>query len=131
MIGIDTNILVRFITQDDPYQSAIANAFMASLTADKPGFIPLVTIVELWWVLSRGYKLSRAQCIQATATLLASQQLVIEAEPLVWDALLLVEQTNSDLSDCLIAGCARASGCNSVVTFDRNAVKATGMQLLT
>jgi predicted nucleic-acid-binding protein len=130
LIGIDTNILVRYIVQDDTQQAAIANSFLESLTPEIPGFIALVSIAELGWVLNRQYKLIRTQFTQVLQTLLDSPQLCLEDEKSVRGALLLFEQTNADFDDCLIACCAHSSGCDYVATFDKNAATALGMQLL-
>jgi predicted nucleic-acid-binding protein len=61
MIAIDTNVLVRFLTQDDPEQAAAASAFMRGLTPAAPGFISREVMVELVWVLERAYRFSRAE----------------------------------------------------------------------
>jgi predicted nucleic-acid-binding protein len=130
LIGIDTNVLVRYITQDDQRQSESANTFIESLTKSNPGFISLVSLVELCWVLNRGYRLSRAQFILALWTVINSEQFLVEVEWLVREALQLFEQGNADFGDCLIVRCAQTAGCESIVTFDKKAAKSLGMQLL-
>ena len=130
MIGIDTNVLIRYVIQDDPRQSAIASAFLDSLTPENPGFITLVSLTELCWVLIKRYKLPRTGFTRALDSLLASEEMEVESESIVRQALSLFIQSNIDFADCLVAGCARAAGCSSVVTFDRNAAKTLGMKLL-
>ena len=63
MIGLDTNVLARYIMQDDAAQAKKATKLIESLTPTEPGYVPLVVVVELFWVLSRSYELSQAQCI--------------------------------------------------------------------
>ena len=72
MIGLDTNVLVRYIMQDDPKQSPKASALMESLNADNPGFITLVSIVELYWVLTSSYDLTGQQVKQSLEVLLVA-----------------------------------------------------------
>ena len=131
MIGLDTNILVRYIVQDDPHQTATAVAFMDSLTSQNQGFVSLVTVAELCWVLNRTYKLSRIEFSGALQILLDSDELLIEGNDLVKEALRLFSKSKADFDDCLIERCSRAAGCTSIATFDKNAAKALGMQLLT
>lgn len=131
MIGVDTNVLVRYITQDDLRQTPISQAFLQSLTAENPGHNTLVVIAELCWVLNRSYKLKRPQFSSAIQILLTSDELVIQDKQLVIEALYIFSKSNADFDDCLIERCSKAAGCDSIVTFDRNAAKAAGMQLLT
>lgn len=130
MTGIDTNVLTRFIMQDDRYQSPAASRFLESLTPENPGFIALVTVAELGWVLMRRYKLSRRQFSQAMDSLFGSTQVVIENAGLVANAFLLFEQTNADFADCLVSLSAKSAGCDAVATFDIRASKLLAMNLL-
>ena len=130
MIGIDTNILVRYIVQDDPIQTAHAVAFIESLTSHNPGYISLVAIVELYWVLRRSIRTTRAGFLITMQTLLGSVDLVIQEEALVRGALRQTANSSADFSDCLIAECSRAAGCDRIVTFDKAAAKMAGMTLL-
>lgn len=130
MTGIDTNVLTRFIMQDDRYQSPAASRFLESLTPENPGFIALVTVAELGWVLMRRYKLSRRQFAEAMDSLFGSTQVVIENASLVADAFLLFERTNADFSDCLVSLSAKSAGCDAVATFDIRAAKLLNMNLL-
>jgi predicted nucleic-acid-binding protein len=130
LTGIDTNVLVRYITRDDPYQTQIATTFMNSLTVEFPGFISLVVLAELFWVLDHSYKTSRTRIIYILQALLSSSELFIEDTELVYEAIAMYEETSADFDDCLIAQCAYESGCQNVVTFDRKAARAIGMRLL-
>jgi len=103
---------------------------MASLATADPGFISLVTLAEFCWVMNRKYKFSRDKFVKALLTLLNSQELLIEVDPVVREALELFDQSNADFGDCLIDRCSSAAGCDSTVTFDRKSAKALGMRLL-
>jgi len=104
---------------------------MESLTSEKPGFIGLVSIAELGWVLNRTYRLSRAEFIRAMQILVSSEDLLIESESLVKEALVLFAASNADFGDCLISRSALSYGCLHVATFDRKAARTLGMRLLT
>lgn len=130
MIGLDTNVLVRYIMQDDSKQSPLATRLVESLTAESPGFVPLVAIVELAWVLSSAYELSRAQLVEAFEALLRTQELVVESGETVWKGLRLLQRSGGDFADCLIACSAQTAGCTKTLTFDRGAAKNGGMTLV-
>ncbi len=130
MIGLDTNVLVRYIMQDDSKQSPLATRLVESLTAESPGFVPLVAIVELAWVLSSAYDLSRSQLAEAFEALLRTQELVVERGDTVWKGLRLLQRSGGDFADCLIACSAEAAGCAKTLTFDRGAAKNGGMTLV-
>jgi predicted nucleic-acid-binding protein len=131
MTGLDTNVLVRYIMQDDIKQSALATRLIESLSADAPGFVPLVSVVELAWVLTSAYELERRQMIEAFEALLRTKELVVESAEVVWKALRMVQSSNADLADCLVSCSAVAAGCAKTMTFDRGAVKGAGMTLIT
>ena len=130
MIGIDTNVLIRFLTQDDPVQGALANTFMGTLTEDNPGFIGREVMIETVWVLERAYKLSRVQIATALERLLEAQELVIEAHDTSALALSRYREGGAGYSDQMIALRALAAGCHQTVTFDRKAASLTEMRIL-
>lgn len=130
MIGLDTNVLVRYIMQDDPRQSPLATRLLESLRSDAPGFVPLVAVGELVWVLSSAYDLGRAQVVSVLEGLLRTKELVVERADMVWKALRLFQRSNADFADCLIERSAASAGCNWTATFDRGAVKGCGMRLV-
>ena len=130
MRGLDTNVLVRYIMQDDAKQSALANRFIDSLTAESPGYVALVSVVEIAWVLSSAYNLDRAQLVQAFEGLLRTKELVIENAETVWKAVRSFQSSNADFADCLIERAAAVAGCEKTMTFDRAAAKGGGMTLL-
>lgn len=130
MIGLDTNVLVRYVLQDDPRQSPRANRLIESLSADAPGFVPVVALVELAWVLGAGYKLPRAQLAAVLEALLRSKELVIDRADLVMQALARFSSGSADFADTLIERMAAAAGCTTTMTFDQGAAKSSGMTLV-
>lgn len=130
MIGIDTNVLVRYIAQDDAAQSARATVFIekeCSVTA--PGFVGLVVLVEVVWVSESIYGAAREEVADIVRRILSIKQLVVQDAETAWQALRLFESGKADFADCLVERSAIAAGCESVVTFDKQAAKA-GMTLL-
>ncbi|MGQ0512085.1 MAG: PIN domain-containing protein [Betaproteobacteria bacterium] len=131
MIGVDTNVLVRYLTQDDPKQSAIATRFIEDkLSAENPGFVSAVTLCEIAWVLDASYGTDRNGIRRTVENLLSTKQLVIEGAELVWKALRASEGVSADFSDALIGQIAAANGCATTVTFDRAAGKLAGFEML-
>ena len=132
MIGLDTNVVIRYLTQDDPKQSPIATRLMEkTLSTDDPGFIPLVVLAEVVWVLVSLYSVDRAGVVEIVSGLLTTEQLRVESAELVWRAKRRYEASKADFSDALIAECAVAAGCKRAVTFDRTAAATSGFELLT
>lgn len=130
MIGLDTNVLVRYIMQDDPKQSPLATALVESLSADAPGFVPQIALIELVWVLSSAYGLDRTQLSAALDGLLRSKEIVVERAEIVWKALRVFQGSGADFADCLIERAAATAGCERTVTFDRGAARSCGMRLI-
>jgi predicted nucleic-acid-binding protein len=130
MIGIDTNVLVRYLAQDHPAQSARATRLIESeLSERQPGFVGVVVLVETCWVLKRLYGASVSELKQTVRDLLDSRQIVIEQREAVTQALARLGDTSGDLANALILEAASAAGCERVVTFDKAAAKL-GMSLL-
>jgi len=130
MIGLDTNVLVRYIMQDDPKQSLKANKLIESLGDPDRGYIGLVAVVELVWVLSSCYDLSREQLALALEAMLRTKQFVVEHADQVVRALRVFKASKADFSDCLIERSASRAGCERTVTFDVGATKHAGMTLI-
>jgi predicted nucleic-acid-binding protein len=131
MIGLDTNVLVRYVMQDDPKQSQKASRLIESLTADTPGFVPLVALIELVWVLISCYGLTRGQVAQALDGLLRAKEIVLDRAEQVSQALRTFSTSTADFADCLIERTAAEAGCEKTMTFDTDAAKAAGMTLIT
>ena len=130
MTGLDTNVIVRYVTQDDPAQSRAATQLIESLSAEEPGFIGLVVMAELAWVLQKSYDSSRLDIGRVLESLLQTKELIIERAELVGQALRSFSAGRADFSDCLIERCADAAGCRHTFTFDRVAATAAGMRLV-
>lgn len=130
MIGLDTNVLVRYIMQDDARQSLKATKLLESLTVDEPGFVPLVSVVELGWVLSSCYDLDREQVAQAFELLLRTKTVVVDRADEVMKALRVFKASSADFADCLIERTAASAGCGRTMTFDVGAAKSAGMTLI-
>jgi predicted nucleic-acid-binding protein len=130
MIGLDTNVLVRYIMQDDARQAAKATKLIEGLTNDEPGFISLVSVIELVWVLTASYRLGREQVGQVLDVLLRSRQLIVDQAEHVVRALRAYGQGSADFADCLIERTASATGCDRTMTFDVAASKTAGMTLI-
>jgi predicted nucleic-acid-binding protein len=130
VIGLDTNVLVRYVMQDDPRQSPRATRLIESLTAEAPGFVPLVALVEMVWVLSASYGLSRTQVVTVLEAIVRSKELVIDRADLVTQALNRYGAGGADFADALIERIAAAAGCTATLTFDAAAVKSAAMNLV-
>ena len=129
MIGLDTNVVVRYLTHDDREQSAAAVRLMDSLSPEAPGFISLIVIAELVWVLEACYHFKKKEIEQVLDTLLRSKELVIEKAEAVAQALRIFSAARADFADCLIERCGATAECRHTFTFDRRAAGA-GMRLL-
>lgn len=130
MIGVDTNVLVRFLVQDDPDQAKAAATLFAGLTEEAPGFLCREVLVELVWVLERAYGLSRPDIARALDSLLEARELVVEAADRVAIAVDRYRKGGAGFSDQMIALAGQGAGCQATVTFDRQAGALPGMQLL-
>lgn len=129
MIGLDTNVVVRYLTRDDPAQAVAAVRMIDSLSADAPGFLSLVVIAELVWVLETSYDFKKNQIVQVLESLLRSKEVVIERADVVAQALQTFGASRVDFTDCLIERCGHAAQCQYTATFDKHAA-AAGMRLL-
>ena len=131
MIGLDTNIIVRYLMQDDAAQAAKAGALIDTLTNDAPGFISTVTLVEVVWVLKRSYGLSRSDIAEVIDGLLLSRQLAFQDRAEALQAHAAYRSSKADYADCLIERLGHAAGCTATYTFDTIAAQQAGMTLLT
>ena len=130
MIGLDTNVLVRYIMQDDAKQSKLASRLIESLTVEEPGFFPLVAVIELVWVLSSSFELVRAKVVSALEVLLQTKEIQVERAEVVWRAVRVYRDSSADFADCLVERSAAAAGCVRTMTFDRGAAKNCSMVLI-
>lgn len=132
MRGLDTNVLVRYMVQDDPRQSRIASRFIESgCSAEVPAFIGHIVLCELVWVLTGAYEYPKGRVVQALEQILRIAQLRVEEPQLVWQALVDYRSEEADFSDHLLARSNLKRGCEHTVTFDKSAARALGFTLLT
>lgn len=131
MIGLDTNVLVRYMAQDDPIQSKIATEFIERrLTERIPGFISIVAMTETAWVLERAYGLSGAEIARAIERTLQTDVLVVESEQEIFTATVALRGGRGSFADAVIAALGAKAGCSATVTFDRRALRLPGFELL-
>jgi len=130
MIGLDTNILVRYLTQDDPMQSPKAREIIERrLTEEKPGFISIVAMVESVWVLERAYRLTPHEIVGAVERMLQTDVLVVENEQEVFTAMIALKDGQGSFADAVIAALGARMGCSCTLTFDRKALRLPGFEL--
>lgn len=131
MIALDTNLLVRLLTNDDARQAAKVEAWLRdNASARSPAYVDHIVLCELAWVLERSYGYARDEVHQAVSALLEHDQLKVESPTLVRQALGLYEGGPADFSDYLLAVRAQAVGYAPVLTLDKKAAKASTHQLL-
>jgi len=124
MIGLDTNILVRYLTQDDPIQSPKATETIERrLTEKKPGFVSIVVMVETVWVLERTYRLGTNEIAAAVERMLQTDVLVVENEQEVFSAVIALKDGQGSFADAVIAALGTRAGCSYTLTFDQKALR--------
>ncbi len=130
MIGLDTNILVRYLTEDDPIQSPKAREIIERrLSEESPGFVSIVAMVETVWVLERAYGLTAHEVVGAVERMLQTDVLVVEYEQEVFTAMIALKDGRGSFADAVIAALATRMGCSCTLTFDRKALKLPGFEL--
>src|ERR1700722_16976492 len=113
MIGLDTNILVRYLTQDDAIQSPKATEiFERRLTEENPGFVSIVAMVEMVWVLDRAYRLATHEIPAAFERMLQTDVLVVEYEQEVFSATIALKEGQGPFAEALIAALGTSAGCS-------------------
>jgi len=122
-------VLVRYIMQDDLKNSPKATNLMESLEGDNRGYITMVSVIELYWVLTSCFKLTGAQVVQALEAILRTKQFLVERADQVMRALRVFSDGKGDFADCLIQRSAAGAGCTHTMTFDVGASKHAGMTL--
>ena len=131
MIGLDTNVVIRYLVQDDKKQSAAATRFIEkSLSTDVPGYINHITLCEIVWVLQRCYDVTEQQLRDIIEGLLTTKQLIVENVEVAWKALRAYDANSADFCDALIGQANVQSGCEHTVTFDKKAASLPGFDLL-
>jgi predicted nucleic-acid-binding protein len=131
MIGIDTNILLRFLVDDDPEQSAIARQFMGLRNSEDPAYVSAVVLAETVWFLTRRLDYPRSQIAEMLGLLVQAEGIVFEHsnELRLWSV--ETSHPTADIADYLIAWAAFKAGCSKTMTFDKQAAtRVPGMELL-
>lgn len=125
MIGLDTNVIVRYLVQDDPKQSKLANHFIENAIATKETLaISSITICEIVLVLERCYAIDRDELVNVLKKILLIQQIWVENDMIVRQALCDFEHhAGVDFSDCLIGRLNFSKECSFTYTFDKKAAK--------
>ena len=131
MIGLDTNLLVRYLAQDDAPQSALATALIEThLCADQPGCVSNPVLAELHWVLAQLYGVDRPRFADIARGLLTAHALRFDNLRAAWSALRAFEDGH-DFVAALLAELAHDAGCETTVTFDRRLAAHPKASLLT
>jgi predicted nucleic-acid-binding protein len=129
MIGLDTNILVRYFAQDDLVQSAAAtDVIERRLTQQEPGFVSIVAMAETVWVLDRAYRLGREGIVAAIERMLGADTLVVENEPEVFTAMTAFREGSGEFGDALMGALSAKAGCSRILTLDRRALRLSGFE---
>lgn len=124
MIGLDTNVLVRYLTQDDAVQSPRATVFIETeLSAASPGFVSVVAFAETAWVLQSVFGYERPRLVEALKRVLESETLVVEHEREVFSAIRIVEDGRGTFADGVIAALGHSAGCEHTATSDEKATR--------
>ncbi len=132
MIGLDTNVLVRYIVQDEPRQAAAAVRLIeGGCTAQSPGYVSVLVLVELAWVLTTAYRHGRVLVAAVVRQILRTAELTVEDRDIVLAALREFESGGADFADYLIAHRNHTRGCPSTYTFDRRAARGRHFALVT
>ena len=132
MAALDTNVLVRLLVEDDQAQLAAAKKLIrACINVGETLYVPVTVTLELEWVLRSAFGFDKASVTQTLAQLLATVELLFEAEGAVELALLLYGEGSADFSDCLHVALAGTAGQQPLWTFGRAASKVDGARLLT
>ena len=130
-LGIDTNVLLRLIVDDDEEQRKLVVGFGSKLNNEHRGMITLVALLETDWALRSQFGFSRQQSSEALRKLTHIRGVDVECHDVVVRALLLVDEANADFADALIAERSADLGCLHTVTLDQKAAKKVpGMELL-
>jgi len=131
MKGLDTNVLLRYLLQDDRAQAAAVNRLVERLAGPAgPGFISLPTILEIAWVLRSRYRMSPIEVAAALDQLLATEALLIQNERELFAAVSALREGLGSFEDALIGALGQWAGCDSTLTFDRKASRLPGFELI-
>ena len=131
MIGIDTNVLARYIVQDDPEQAeAAVRLIEGRCTPRSPGYVSVPVLMELAWVLTAAYRYEKPIVASVIHQILRTTEFLVEDRETTWSALREFEAGAADFADCLIAHRNHARGCSKTCTFDRKAARGRYFSLV-
>jgi predicted nucleic-acid-binding protein len=131
MIGLDTNVLVRYLAQDDPVQSPRATElFERKLTEARPGFVSLIALAETIWVLSRTYKADSLLVADGLLVLYRSGRIIFQEEEAALTGLIALREGSMDFADAMISALNTHHGCKTTLTFDKRVARHEGFVLL-
>jgi predicted nucleic-acid-binding protein len=129
MIGLDTNVVLRYLLQDDPAQTRQANRiFEQELSDQSPGFINLTTTLEIVWVLRSLLRQTSAQIAMHLEDLLAADSLELQNEQQVFEAVFALKNGTGEFEDALIGALNAWAGCSHTLTFDKRAARLPSFQ---
>jgi len=124
MLGIDTNVLVRFLVRDDEAQFEKARKLIRrEVAAGRRVFVNQLVLMETEWVLRSRYAVPKNQIVEAISGLLNATDVQFEDEPAVEEALFIWKDSVADFADCLIGAKNRRLGCRATATFDAKAAR--------
>lgn len=127
MIGLDTNVLIRYLVRDDQAQFERARRLLRrAVEGGEPVMVSLLTLLEMEWVLRSRYALSKKEITATISSLLNAFELTFEDEPSIEEAMHLWKDSTTDFADCLINARNRRLGCRTTATFDRKALQLAG-----
>jgi predicted nucleic-acid-binding protein len=128
MTGIDTNVLVRYITQDEPRQAAMAAEYIEKkCTVEQPGYVNHIVLCEIVWVLQRCYKTGRMEVLEVVEQILRTEQFRVQDPQIAWLALAEARNGKADFADYLSVKMNSNAGCDQTVTFDIELQSAAGV----
>ena len=130
MIGLDTNILLRAATNDNAAQAVAVRKLFGALSAENPGYVSIVTLIECVWTLRTSYRADRTTVANFVKSLMGAQEILVEHSGAVGRALDSANGQRRDFADALIAQLALEADCEYTLTFDRTAAQLPGMRLL-
>lgn len=130
MKGLDTNVLLRVITADDPEQGERVRTYIRRERQHLPFWINRIVLCELVWSLTTSFKFDRGSVARVVMLLLRSDEVTIEGHRVVRDALYLFRTSKADFADCLIGLSNGLAGCERTATFDREAARLDEFELI-
>src|SRR6202050_455714 len=131
MVGLDTNVILRYLLQDDPKQTHLANHIVDEVLSDQnPGLVSLVTVLEIVWVLRSLLKQTPTEIATHLEHLLAADSLEVQNGQQVFEAAFALKRGTGEFEDALIGALTAWAGCDKTLTFDRRVGRLTGFEVI-